>query len=498
MNLIEEAKNVVQNLDQRMYPSPYDTAWMARVVDPDTNESRWPHLLNWLLENQHEDGSWGAAVPYYHDRILCTLIAIMALHERMPAFDDAEAMQTAIRHGEQYLWNHLHMLVNDPFELVGFELVFPTLLAEAREMGLHVPNHTAGYGEIQSRKLRLIPPDMLYAPNVSTVHSLEFLGQGADKERLAGAITHGSLGNSPSATAYYSRYFPQDDTAVAYLQGVAARQVPYLYPCSIFELTWTLNSLTYTDLPLKPFAPDVLWHCLREELQEDGIGLDKTFGIPDGDITSVTHKLLMMADYELDADILCRFQNRNGLFRTYFFERNPSVGTNLHALEAIKLLPAYPNREQVRLDVITMLLDQRQHNVYWYDKWHISPFYATAHAIPALVAEEMPALTHVCRYTIDWLLHTQWSNGGWGWYDMVTLEETAYALIALLAFHRAQPLDDVTPLRKGARFLREAYFGAGDEVTFPELWIGKCLYTPHDVVKMAILSALIMYEGIMG
>ena len=31
MNLVQEARHLVQNLDQRMGPSPYDTAWAARV-----------------------------------------------------------------------------------------------------------------------------------------------------------------------------------------------------------------------------------------------------------------------------------------------------------------------------------------------------------------------------------------------------------------------------------------------------------------------------------
>ncbi|MCA9981774.1 MAG: hypothetical protein KDD89_13100, partial [Anaerolineales bacterium] len=480
-------------LDQRMYTSPYDVAWMARVLEPESGKPRWPELVTWLLENQHEDGSWGSNVPYYHDRIICTLAALITLQDKCYASLNGTAVG-AISRGEHYLWSHLHLLQNDPFELVGFELVFPTLLAEAKRLNLSVPNHTCGYGEKQSRKLRLIPPDMLYSPQVSAVHSLEFLGDGADTSRLARSISYGSLGNSPSATAYYTGYFPEDDSALSYLTAVRERNVPYLYPCEIFELTWALNNLSYSNVPITQFASKATFDYLYKELGETGIGLDRTFGISDGDITSVTHKLLLLAGYDLGTDIMRHFQREDGVFRTYFFERNPSVGTNVHALEALHLLPDYPNGSQVRIDIITMLLDQRKYNIYWYDKWHISPYYATAHVLPALLNEQEAGLVHECQYSIDWILNTQWNNGGWGWYQQVTLEETAYALIALLHFHRVHPLPlaDVLKIRRGVEYIREHYDVLNS--TFPELWIGKCLYTPHDVVHTVVLSALILYE----
>ena len=199
MDYIAEAKELVQNLDQRMAPSPYDIGWMARVKAPDGGP-RWPDLIDWLLENQYPNGSWGGEIEYYHDRIICTLISIIALHEN----GHSTQAQKSIKRGEHYLWHHLHLLPRDPFELVGFELIVPTLLGEAAELGLDVPNHTCGYGKIQTAKLKLIPPEKLYSPDLSTVFSLEFMGQSGDTTQLKKALnTLGSLGNSPAATAYY-------------------------------------------------------------------------------------------------------------------------------------------------------------------------------------------------------------------------------------------------------------------------------------------------------
>ena len=78
MNLRQEARELIRNLNQRMSPSPYDIAWLARLRVGD--KPRWPHLVQWLIDNQYPNGSWGAEVVYYHDRIISTLAAAIALH----------------------------------------------------------------------------------------------------------------------------------------------------------------------------------------------------------------------------------------------------------------------------------------------------------------------------------------------------------------------------------------------------------------------------------
>jgi len=41
----------------------YDTAWLAKVTQEET--SPFPWSLNWVSNNQREDGSWGGKIEYY-------------------------------------------------------------------------------------------------------------------------------------------------------------------------------------------------------------------------------------------------------------------------------------------------------------------------------------------------------------------------------------------------------------------------------------------------
>lgn len=493
MDYTSEARELVSHLHQRMGPSPYDIGWMARLRAPD-GSPRWPDLIDWLLDYQRSDGSWGGEIAYYHDRIICTLSALIALQQN----SSSHHAQNAIKAAERYVWRHLHLLPRDPFELVGFELLLPTLLIEAQAMGLDVPSHTCGYGEIQTAKLRLIPPDLLYSPRVTTVHSLEFLGHSADRERLHQILENNdSVGCSPAATAYYLLHFPGDERALAYLDDMRRQSghVIYLYPFSTFELAWVLKNLMFSRRPLQEFTTSTVWSDLQAEMGAAGVGLAPEFGITDGDTTSVTAQLLIANGGTFDPMILAQFEDpKTHIFRTYQYERNPSVSTNVHALEALHLLPDYPNRRDVQEQIIVTLLEKRSYELYWVDKWNASPYYATAHAVVALLAEEH-YLEHAYQPAIDWLLHTQNDDGSWGFFQLGTLEETAYALTALLHYSRHHCVNQDV-LHRGAAYLARFYEGPG--TLYPELWIGKDLYVPCDVVRSAVLSALILYEDTCG
>jgi halimadienyl-diphosphate synthase len=489
MDYKREARELVCNLRQRMGPSPYDIGWMARLRSPD-GSPRWPDLIDWLLDNQHSDGSWGGEIVYYHDRIISTLSALIALKRN----GFSRPAQDAVRRGERYIWQHLHLLAHDPFELVGFELLLPTLLVEAQLLELNVPPHTCGYGEVQNEKLRLIPPEMLYSQHASTIFSIEFLGRTPDRERLRNVLgSNGSVGTSPSATAYYLTLFPDAMPAWEYLDTVyrTYQYAPFVYPFRTFDLVWVLNSLRYSGQPLTDFATSEQWVALQAALSVQGISSDPAFLVADGDSTSVTVRILLEAGFAVDPQILATFQDpKTLLFRTYAFERNISISTNVHALEALDHLPQFPELATTRDSILTALMRRLTYDMYWIDKWNASPYYVTSHAIIALL-EVGAAKAFTCLPSIEWILHTQKDNGGWGYYQTTTAEETAYAFMALLHYHQRYRLPDTDVLHRAADYLAEHLDSLLQQS--PPLYIGKVLFAPYDIVRATILAALIRY-----
>lgn len=132
--------------------------------------------------------------------------------------------------------------------------------------------------------------------------------------------------------------------------------------------------------------------------------------------------------------------------------------------------------------------------MYWTDKWHASPYYATAHALVALLREG-DYLAHACRHTVNWLLHTQRKDGSWGFFGKGTAEETAYVLTALLHYNRYEAIDPGI-LHQGADYLMHTYSSTNS--SYPALWIAKCLYAPYEIIRSAILAAIILYNNTLG
>lgn len=497
MDLRVHAGQLVEGLAGRIGASPYDVAWMARIPANGDNGARWPDLVDWLLEHQWPDGSWGGTIRYHHDRILCTLAAIIALRER--GIDIATAR--AIQWGEQYIWSCLHLLHHDPVELVGFELMLPTLLARARTLGLNVPGHSYGYGELRAAKLRLLPADMFYVPGTSVSFSIEFLGAQGDQSRLSRLQgPHGAIANSPATTAYLVLQSGGNHSAMAYLEDVKARPggIPAFYPFRTFEAAWVLEHLAFggASIPSDALMQLPAWEWLQSGLDGQGAGIDPLFGICDGDTTSVTVYILLLNGQSVDPGILRRFEDpKTRIFRTFEFERNASVVTNAHALQVLSLMLDYPDRREVWNRIVTMLLANQHYRSFWVDKWHASPYYATAHVLVALMDAQEPLLSE-CQYSIDWLLHTQRADGSWGYFGQGTAEETAYAVLALLHYHRQAKAIDVEALRRAGEYLQPIIHDAGHE--YPELWIAKTLYAPESIVRSAILAAAMLYEETLG
>ena len=479
---------------------PYDTAWLAAVPErPGSSRPRFPGCLQWLLDHQRPDGSWGGQLRYEHDRLICTLAALPAL----AAFSRTNAHRAAVEAGRRYIWQHGHRLAGEPVELVGFELLLPALVERVRDAGIMLPPLLDLYATRRAEKLRLIPPHMLYSASSTVAHSLEFLGSTCDTTRLRQTQSaNGSVGNSPAATAFFLSK-TNDPSAQRYLQqalahnGAGASSVAY--PCETFELLWTAYHLHLSGMPARTALPAGELDELERGIAGGGVGLSASYPLADADDTAVALLLLHDAGRSVDSTVLQQFAVEGGHFASYPLERHPSTTTNVHALHALLRVPGYPNRRAVVERLLDFLLEQRTDGLYWLDKWHISPYYATAHTLLALAelprdlaGRVRPALGEARR----WLRQTQNADGSWGAFDGGTAEETAYGVLALGGGSPNE--SDVAHIRAAGRYLSLRSGEAGAAELFPALWVEKCLYAPRLVVEAAIEAALTVTRRVQG
>ncbi len=465
----------------------YDTAWLASSPRPDAPDlPRFPTALEWIVERQLPDGSWGGEVPYVPERIVCTLSALVALAR----FGGDGSFRPQILAGERYLWQHAHILGSEPCELVAFELLLPSLIERAAEAGIDVPPHVDHYRAEREAKLALLPIDKIYSPLLTTSHALEFLGRRVDASRLRRAqLANGSIGNSPAATAFLLEHV-EDSAAASYLAACLAENgdggVPVLSPCERFEILWVAYHRYLGGVSPRALLSEQQCVSLVEALSRGGVSLSPSFQVPDADDTAIALLLLHAAGVTVPPDALKLFEHEDH-FVSFPFERHPSTGVNIHVLAALNRYNTYPRRAVAMRKILLFLDHSRIQGSYWTDKWHLSPLYATSHAIAALVqvqgsfAEQAMPLIGAA---IEWMLHIQNEDGSWGFRSVPTTEETAYAVIGL-SYAPAHNRRIQAAIEAGAEYL-----DAHRSDPHPALWMDKCLYYPAQIVNSVIAAAL--------
>lgn len=481
----------------RVSIAAYDTAFLGRLPQrDDPSRPAFPRTLDWLRQHQHPDGSWGAQHEYYHDRIISTLAAVLTLG----AWNQSPRDKARCQRGLQYIWDHIHLLAHDPYETVGFELVVPTLTKEAMDLGMRLPaKRFAQYQTYRQRKLGRIPERLLYAPQNPALYSLEFMGSHLDTALAKGAQEpNGSIGNSPSATAFFLRHAPDDDAAWRYVHSVMALNrdgAVFSFPLDVFERTWVLYNLEMAGLMqdrqlCQPHVEHIrqAWHPQR------GVSFSQFYSACDLDDTALAYKVLHRAGqswqcpaYQVSASVFETYAETDH-YRTFAFETDPSLSANIHLLDALSVCPERSVRQRGLEVLLPFMRRTRSLDAFWFDKWHASPYYVTTHAILALLAYDHKLIENA----VYWLLHSQNPDGSWGHYDSPTIEESAYCLQALAACRAAGlpiPRDN---LDRAAHFVAKGV----DDCDYPPLWIAKTLFCPQYIVESSILGALAMYQQV--
>ena len=471
-----------------MSNTAYDTAWVARLGDIDHDMSS--HALEWIGENQLHDGSWGARnVYYYHDRVVSTLSAMIALTHQGRRARDKKQIENGLLALEQITDNATQGLSSAPSgPTVGFELIAPTLVAEAEKLGIIKQQGDRILGRL--KKLREIKMAKLAGlkinRHITAVFSAEMAG--TDSTNLLD-IDHlqepnGSVGCSPSSTAYFARYLkPGDEKALNYLKSTSKDGgVPNFAPFDIFERCWVLWNLSLLD-NFKPEETALIEshmdYLSQRWVPKTGIGFASDCAMYDSDDTSVTQRVLLRFGREADIESILSYEEEK-YFRCVQHEASPSVGVNIHILGALKLAGFDRDHPSIQ-KILNFLRETRNEGGYWFDKWHVSPYYITSHVVIECLEYDL----QLCQGAIDWILKNQSANGAWGYFGFPTAEETAFCLQALKIWRR-----NGNPVPEGRIEMASIWLSENAKPPYPWMWIAKTLYYPELIIQSSIMTAL--------
>lgn len=462
----------------------YDTAWVARLAG---HYDGFDQSLEWLRRNQYEDGTWGAPYLHYHDRFISTLAAIVALREVGTHPRD----KRRVKRGEDALWKLVGHLGRDDSDTVGFPILSTVLAEEATALGFDVPQPPIRYAAPYKKKvLALLNSPVRPWRNSTITFSLEALRMAVNENDDVLEANH-SVSISPAATASYL-LMRRHDGALDYLRTLMADEgtggIPAFGRIDIFEMLWSLMKLRLTDL-IQPDDPDV--RVILDKLAERwspefGISYSTHFPVVDIDDTAATFILLKWGGYNVSADVF-RYYEKDDHFCCYQGETNASPSTHLRLLQGLQYAQDHPQYSEWVTKIIAALKRFDENGSFWSDKWHTSPYYVSNLAIHAL--HDVDNMLAGSR--LKWILKTQNDDGGWGYLGDSTPEETAYALDSLITWDRTVEPVDHSIMDEAAKFLMAHI----NDTSYVPLWISKGLYTPHNIVRATILSALYQYHA---
>lgn len=495
MNLLKEEliKKIKHALKQvgtsRMSQSPYDLGWLLRLPDPkNPKKPRYAQIISWLQNLQHSDGSWGGQIPFAHDRVISTLSAIAGLSR----WSLDEKWRGRIAKAVKAVEFYSKKLLGEPEATVAFELLFPKLLQEIQNSGykINIPKKVlAHYQNLQKQKLDKLPIAAAAKYPTTLLHALEALDENKvnlkkfEKFQSPG----GSFGCSPATTAFMLLQGVGGKKAEQYLNNMIKKGViPVLWPMEIFERAWSLFPLCVLGID-KYFTKQIAPHLkyLRQKWTKSGISLGSDFLVPDLDDTVIAFYLMSVNGAPLDPDFLKYFTAPDGLV-CYPGERAGSFGS--HYINFLFALPFLDlDKHDYSAEAISDLLKPNAKNGHWNDKWHISPFYPSCRFVLAL--SRNCTQSAVLDKLVRKILKAQKKNGLWG-SGKGTAEETAYTLTILLK-QRNSKINFDNAVKKGFKALNQSIDAGGD---YPEMWVGKSLFMPANIVKIAILSTLLFYE----
>ncbi|KAK1260387.1 hypothetical protein QJS04_geneDACA023784 [Acorus gramineus] len=260
--------------------SSYDTAWVAMVPSSNSPQSPcFPKCLQWLLENQHLDGSWGLPghIPsLMKDSLSSTLASVLALKRW-------NIGEEHMNKGIQFIKSNVSFATDEnQHPPIGFNIIFPGMIGYANDLGLHLPLSSSTIDDMmQKRDQELKRCSTNFSGNRAY---LAYVSEGLGKlqdwtEIMKFQRKNGSLFNSPSTTA------------AALMHGYNAKGLDYLW--SLIEM---FGNAVPTAYPLR------LRTCLSLVDNVERLGIARHFRDEIKNILDETYRSWLQDDDEIFLD----------------------------------------------------------------------------------------------------------------------------------------------------------------------------------------------------
>ncbi len=484
---VEELLVSLQPGQSVLSASAYDTAWVA-LISKRFRDYGFEQAIDWLRSQQHNNGSWGAVTLHYHDRILNTLMCLIALRYAGDSTDNHR-----IHRGEAFIHRHYRAIRQDVRPTQSFLLLIQRLTSFARSLQIRLPDDMYPRSERFTRKwLYLMHKPGLLARSTGLASLEAFLPDVYAIHPDAQFVSaDGSVDGSPAATAANLFFSEEPDRrSLQYLQRLLMQcdngSVPAM-DMDIAEIALALDVLldSGTVSIRQPQVERLIDDMAAHWNTQTGIGTTTAQHTPDLSSSAVLFRQMRASGYDVDARVFESYEGKQ-YFECYRGESKPSLMANLRMLAALPCIQNHTRMIRWQHKIQQMLYDNHANPPDTRtDKEHLSPYHLLCKATWTL-SDSQPEMLYE---PIQHALAHQRSDGGWG-VDGSTQEETACAMLALL--HWNQHIDAVEPsvLHAGADYLYQHF----ENTDYEALWLSRVLYAPYQVIHATVLSALHRYE----
>ncbi len=456
----------------------YDSGFVARLTPILPSEVPVQAAARYLAASQLPDGSWGSPVFNAHDRALNTLSALAGLAASGDALNGPrierglEAIRAVLAH------------ITPDNQLVGSDLLLPPLVERCADLGLPVDPDAWPYRKV-GRLAQALYRKTLYSGH-PVGHLIELTGEGGDPVRMFARLMadpSGSVMCAPSSTAFaIERAGKPDRRALSYLRRWmnADGGQRHFGPYEVMEAAYALYALRGSPALTLP-AAEVALRLLREAWMPTGVAFSKEFPAVDLDDSVLAALTITASGERVSPDFLNHYEHED-YFLCYLSDKRGAVAPNLHAIEALHVLQ-HPRRDALTEVALKYVRSKVRADGSFIDHYSLSPNYPTWHAIEALLHVDRTLAERAARS----LASSMRADGSWSPTpeSPSTAEDTAYALLGLCAYERAERGAFLDEIEGGARYL----MGHREAEPLPT-WIAKVLYTPTTMAKASVAGAL--------